>query len=145
MKVIFLKDVPKIGHRGELKVVSDGYARNFLILRGFAREASHGAVAALEAEKAAEFAAVAKEEAEYRELARKLGSTELQYSLKIGERGASFGSVGAAKIQELLKEKGITVARERIDLDQPIKTLGRHSVPIVFPHGIRAFVRVTIE
>lgn len=144
MKIILLADVPKLGRRGEIKNASDGYARNFLIARNLAMEASPEAVRKLGADTARRDAREAKERALYEELLGRLQGVSLVFSLKLGEKGAAFGSVGASKIASELAHKGFQVSKEAIELRQPLKTLGDHEVSLAFPHGVKGIVRVTI-
>lgn len=145
MKVILLKDVPKVGRKGEVKNVSDGYGRNFLIAKGFAEEATPAALSRIERLAAAKAEARAGEEKGYRLLAETLSGTELAFTLKLGEKGESFGSIGEAKIREALKAKKIDIREGRIDLESPLKTLGRHEIAIEFPHGISGKIMVVVE
>lgn len=144
MRVILLQNVPKLGGRGEIKNVSDGYARNFLIKQNLAREASRGAVAGLQAEKAAHEALVIKERTMYEDLCRKAAEVTLDFALKMGEKGAAFGSVGEAKIAEALESKGLQVSREFILMEHPLKTLGEHEVKLSFPHGVSGVVHISV-
>jgi large subunit ribosomal protein L9 len=137
MKVILLKDVRGVGRSGDLKEVSDGYGRNFLIKGGFAREATESAVHIRETYIKQQKAAEEKEVAGYRRVAEQLKSVTLRFTLKLGDEGQSFGSIGSSKILEELARKGITVPKEYIQLDHPIKTLGNHQISVTFPHGVR--------
>lgn len=145
MKVILLKDVPKVGRKGEVKNVSDGYGRNFLVANGFALEATPAALSRIERELEAKNAARASEEQEYRTLADLVSGLELEFKLKLGEKGESFGSIGASKILDALKAKKINLREGAVDLKSPIKTLGKHEVGVEFPHGVRGELKVIVE
>lgn len=145
MKIILLKTVRGVGQAGDLKDVSDGYGRNFLIKNGLAREATESAVHVREAYIKQQEAAEEKEVAGYRATVEKLTSVQLKFSLKLGEGGQSFGSIGASKILEELAKQGIKLPKEYIQLEHPIKTLGSHQVPIAFPHGVRGNISVEIS
>lgn len=145
MKVILLKDVPKVGRKGEVKNVSDGYARNFLVAKGFATEATEKALLHIAKGEAAKAAEREKEEKEYRTLAKALSELELLFTLKLGEKGESFGSIGSSKILDALKAKKISLGEGTIDLESPIKTLGAHKIRVSFPHNISGEVIVQVE
>lgn len=145
MKVILLKDVPKVGRKGEVKNVSDGYARNFLIAKGLASEATLTALSQIEKAEAAKLAKHESEAREYRSLADTLSDIELKFTLKLGEKGGSFGSIGVSKMLDALKAKKVNLREGTLDLESPIKTLGSHEVGVEFPHGVRGKLRVTVE
>ena len=145
MKVILLVDVPALGRKNDVKEVSGGYARNFLLPRHLAEPATDAAVAGLAAKKAREEREKSEEYKRHQALVEKLRSVVLQFRVKIGEKGKAFGSVGTAKIKEALAGQGIAVDKEWIMLDEPIKTTGEKTVAIKFPHGIAGEVKITIE
>lgn len=145
MRVILLKDVPKLGKRGEVKNVSGGYMRNYLMPHGFAVLADEGALRKTVGEQIALRSKEEKGQAALRELAEKLKKIPLSATLKIGERGSSFGSVGASKIAELLKNKGIVLDTSAIELEKPIKTLGEHKIKIKLDHGLEPELTLKVE
>ena len=145
MRVILQKDVPALGRRGEIKNVPDGYARNFLLKRGLAIAATEEAMSGLERQKISDQHKKEKELAQLRELSQKLNGLALKTTLKLGERGESFGSVGAAKILSLLEEKGFHIGKSNIALEHPVKTLGEHKVKIKLEHGLETEIKLTIE
>ncbi|MBI2097249.1 MAG: 50S ribosomal protein L9 [Candidatus Sungbacteria bacterium] len=145
MRVIFLKDVPQVAKKGEVKNVADGYGRNFLMARGLAKEATPGAVAELEAGEKQERVKLQLEKEKYRELEKKLSNLTLSFALKLGEGGETFGSVSAAKIIEALAARGIKIGKEHLLLTHSLKTLGVHDVEVRFPHQVTAMVKVEIE
>ena len=145
MRVILLQDVPKVGKRGELKNVSDGYGRNFLVGRGLAKEATKHALHLRESEAESRAASREQEMKTYRALAERIAGIELHLTLKLGEGGGAFGSISASKIIDALRTKGITLDREYIVLDQPIKTLGVHDVPVAFPYKIAGQIKIIVE
>ena len=144
MRVILLKDVSKVGKRGEVKDVSDGYARNMLIARGLAKTATPEALNALVAEEAGRRASTEAEMREYEALAKKLEGIKLNFTLKLGEDGAAFGSIGTSKIVEALAGLGLKIEKDQLGIDRPIKTLGAHAVPVTFPHGVNGEVRIEV-
>lgn len=144
MRVILQKDVPKLGKKGDIKNVSDGYARNFLFPRGLAVLATESGVKKVEQERAVLSAKQEKEKAALRELADTLARIKIQTTLKVGEGGGAFGSIGVSKILELLKEKGCTLDKSQIALEKPIKTLGEHKIPVRLDQGIESEIILTV-
>jgi large subunit ribosomal protein L9 len=130
MDVILLKDVDKVGLRGEVVSVARGYARNFLLPRKLAQEATAGRVAEvrrIEAERARHEARSAEQA---REIAEVLGKTVLRFEVKAGPTGSLFGSVTPTDIaDEIWRARKIRVDRRKIDVDA-IRRIGRHSVPV---------------
>lgn len=144
MRVILLRDVPKVGKRGDIADVSDGYGRNFLIARGLAREATAKALSERESLRAQGEAKHAAEIAKAQEAVSALERIVLQFTLKLGEKGESFGSVSEAKIIAELKKQHIDLGAGKIEMAYPIKTLGKHEIPVHFPNSIRGVVRIEI-
>lgn len=130
MKVILQKDIPKLGKKGDLKEVSDGYARNFLIKQGFATQANDALLHDIAQHKISLEQKKAKEKKDLEQLSEKIRRLKLKTALKISSDGGSFGSVSAAKILELLSKQGIKLEKSDIMLDHPIKSLGEHKIKI---------------
>ena len=145
MKVILLADVPALGRKGEVKEVSGGYARNFLLPRRLVEPATDAAVAGLAAKKIRTERGKAEEEKKYRAIAEKLKTTVISFTIKVGEKGKAFGSINALKIQEALAQQSVHVEKEWIMLDEPIKATGEKSIPIEFPHNVKGEIRITIS
>lgn len=145
MKVILLQDIPALGRKSDIKEVSDGYARNFLLPRKLAMPATAVAVAALAGEKSRREREQSKQTAAYQAVAEKLKDAPIALKTKIGEKGKAFGSVTAAKIRDALKKQGIAVEKEWVVLDEPIKTMGEHMVEIKFPNGIAGKVELKVQ
>ncbi len=146
MLVILKQDVKGTGRAGEIVKVSDGYARNMLIPKGLAVEATKGNMNNLEKarEKQAEEEAAAKKAAE--ELAKKLAGLTITVKTKAGEGGRLFGSITSMDIsEELEKQHGIHVDKRRIQMDQPIKQLGDFKVPAKLHHDVNAELTVKVE
>lgn len=145
MKVLFQKDVPGAGKKGEVKNVADGYARNYLFKNGLAIIATesvvHDAAVRIEAAKHKKEG----EKARTAELAAELARTHFLTTLKAGDDGSIFGSVSIPKILTLLKEKKFTLDKSNIALEHPLKSLGAHTVKIKLDYGIEADITVTIE
>lgn len=145
MKVLLLRDVPKLGRKNDIMDVSEGYARNFLIPRHHAAPATaaimhHAATTAAHKEKGA-----ADEKRRFADATEKLKSITLSFRMKMGERGKTFGSVSTAKIAEALLKYGIPAEKEWVGTGEHIKTTGEHMVDIRFPHDIRGKVKVVVE
>ena len=142
MKVVLLADVRGLGKKNEIKNVSDGYAMNFLFPQKLAKKADAGAVS--------EVATIEKNEKETEErlkkLAREISGKNLQFSLKTGEHGAVFGSVGKEDILKSLRDAGlVTKDRVEIKIPKPLKELGTHEVEVHFRKGITAKLKVTLQ
>ncbi|MEK7124017.1 MAG: 50S ribosomal protein L9 [Patescibacteria group bacterium] len=145
LKVILSQDVKSFGKKGEVKNASDGYARNFLIPRGLAKIATESAAAELEKEKAAKAAKEAAEFAKNKKIADEIGKLEIKFQAKSAGGKTIFGSIGAQKIVEALKEKGFSIGKDQIDLKSPLKTLGEHSVKVFLGGGIEAKIKAVVE
>lgn len=145
MKVILLKDIPKLGKPGEIRSVSDGYARNFLFPRGLAEAATRASLEAQSREVATRTVQDERERQRFEALAEKLKSTVLDFELKVGGRGQAFGSVSAQDIAERLAKHGLTVERQWIELAQGIKAAGEHAVDIRLPHQIAARIIIRVK
>ncbi len=145
MKVILQKDIPKIGKKDEIKEVADGYARNYLIPRGLAVEASAGRVQELKLREANRARRAEKEQEEALRQARKLEGQDILLKVAAGEGGRLFGSVTSADIAAALQAKGINIERKKIALPEPIKTLGRHTVEVKLHPRVIAPVTIIVE
>lgn len=131
MKVILIKDVPKLGSAGTVQTVADGYARNFLIPKGYAAAATAGMIKQVEERTAAEARRTAKAEEAMRGLADRLDGLRLDISARVGEQGRLYGSVTAADIaEELSKQIGEEIDRRKVELEHPIHTVGLHPVSV---------------
>jgi large subunit ribosomal protein L9 len=144
MEVILRENVDKLGKAGDLVKVKPGYARNFLLPRGLAYEATEGNKRRIEGERKARAAREASERAEAQQQAQAIGNVTLTLTGKAGEEGKLFGSITAQDIADALAAQGHQVDRRRIDLDQPIKTLGYHTVPVRLHPEVQAEIRVQI-
>src|SRR3989344_8621607 len=145
MKVIFTKDVAGVARRNEVKDVSDGYARNFLFLKGLAHVATEGALKTLEKEIAERSKKGALGLDQARALAERLKTLTLRFKMKVGAKGTSFGSVNTSRIQEELHKKGISVEKEAIELEEPIKTLGEKMVVVRFSPEVSEGIKIIVE
>jgi large subunit ribosomal protein L9 len=145
MKVIFLSDVRNVGKKYEVKDVSDGYARNFLLPNALAEPATPAAIKKLEAMKAEREKEDKELKGHLEALARKIGETKIQFELKADKSGAAFGSVNKEHILKALREHKL-IGAERIDIDlkYPIKDFGEHSVEIDLKKGVVAKLGVVV-
>ncbi len=135
MKVILLKDVKNVGKKDEVKEVSDGYARNFLIKRGLAVAYTEGSKHVLNEQLADRQAHEEQLKQEAQAIAKELESTTVDFQLKAGKGGAVFGSVSSKQIASALQEKGIKVDKRKIQLESSISSLGTTRVKVDLYHG----------
>lgn len=147
MKVILLKDIKGTGKKGEVINASDGHARNYLIPRGLAKEATDGSVKELEHQKASMKKRKDEELAEAKALAADIEKIQVVFKAKAGEGGRLFGSITNKDIAEVLKkDHKLDIDKKKIALDQPIRTLGSTQVTVkVYPKVSAQFVVKVIE
>ena len=144
MKVILKQDVKKVGKKGEVVEVSDGYARNFLIARGLAVQETKGSRERLEEEKAEEKKIDAEKEKEARELADKFAKMTLDFHVKSGEEGRVFGSVSTKQIVEELAKQGMKIDKRKILDTSPVNTLGVTNVRVELHKNVIGTIRVKL-
>lgn len=144
MEVILREDVKSLGRAGDLVRVKPGYGRNYLLPGGLAYEATEGNKKRIAAETRARSTRADAERAEAEARAAKLSAVEVRLTGKAGEEGKLFGSITAADIAEALAARGFEVDKRRIELDQPIKTLGQHTVGVRLHSDVRAEIRVEV-
>jgi large subunit ribosomal protein L9 len=145
VKVILTKDVDKIGKTGEMKTVADGFATNYLIPQKLAVPASGGAYRAYQHDIASREDKRKREREEAEIAATRIASTTLTMGVKVGEGGKLYGSINNQDIAEALGRRGITVDRHKIDLEQPIKSLGTYKVAIKVFTGMTPEVTIVVE
>ncbi len=145
MKVILTKDVDKVGKSGEMKQVADGFATNFLIPQKLAVPAAGGAYRAWQHDIASREDKRKREREEAEIAATRIASTTLTMGVKVGEGGKLYGSINNQDIAEALGRRGITVDRHKIDLENPIKSLGTYKVAIKVYSGMTPEVTVVVE
>ena len=145
MEVILKEDVNKLGHRGDVVKVADGYGRNYLLPGKLAIEATLANRAVIEQMKGSAVRKLAKEKIESEELAKKLEAVELVFERKVGENDHLFGSVTSGDIAHQLEEKGYIVDRRKISLEEPLKTLGEFYVPIKLHREVTSHLKVTVK
>jgi large subunit ribosomal protein L9 len=146
VKVILRQDVEKLGEAGEIVAVKAGFARNFLLPRDLAYEATEASVRRLEQERERAEQRARRDFLEARRRASQLEELSLTFHARAGEESKLFGSVTSADIADRLKEQGLDfeVDRKQIDLDEPIKTLGVHNVPIRLHGDVRPEIKVWV-
>ena len=145
MKVIFLEDVKGKGKKGELKDVSDGYARNFLLPKKLAKEATTDNLNTFKLQEKAKAAQIAREKAEAQENAKKLESMQVKVVAKAGANGRLFGAVTNKEISdELKKQFGLDVPKQKIVVD-PIKSFGAYEAKAKLGYEISGVIRVVVS
>jgi large subunit ribosomal protein L9 len=144
MKVILLDDVTKVGRRGEVREVSDGYARNFLIPKKLALSATHGNLKNLEHIKRQQDAKADRIKADAEALRAKIEGLVYEERRQASEEGKLFGSVTSQDIADFLGTRGVPMERKRITLDEPIKSLGEHLVSMRLHQDVTAQLRVNV-
>jgi len=145
MEVILKEDVNKLGHRGDVVKVAEGYGRNYLLPGKLAIEATAANKAVIEQMKGSAIRKLAKEKVESEELSKKLEAVELVFERKVGENDHLFGSVTSGDIAHQLEEKGFNIDRRKISLEEPLKTLGEFHVPIKLHREVTTHLKVTVK
>jgi len=144
MKVILIQKIEKLGNRGDVKNVSSGYARNFLMPNKMAVLATVKNLKDLESQKELEAKQAEEELHLYQEIASQMDGLELEILAKTGDDGKLFGSINAQKISEALKTKGFDINKDQIKLENQIKEIGEYDVSLELPHGLEAKIKVII-
>jgi large subunit ribosomal protein L9 len=143
-KVLLREDVDDLGARGEIVRVRAGYARNYLLPRNLAVEATTGNVKGIEAERAALLKKEAKERATAEGQGQQMGALDLEFRRKAGEQGALYGSVTSMDVAEALHQRGYEIDRHRIHLREPLKRLGEYTVPVRLHREVTIDLKVRI-
>jgi large subunit ribosomal protein L9 len=143
-EVILRQSVPDLGHPGDIVTVSAGYARNYLVPRGIAYEATPGNKKRIAQERARLESAEAARIADARGIATQLEAVSLTFSARVGEEGKLFGSVTAADIAQQLHGQGFQIEKRTIELSEPIKALGVYKVPIRLHADVRPEIKVWV-
>jgi large subunit ribosomal protein L9 len=144
MEVILKEDVPKLGHRGDVVKVATGYGRNYLLPNKLAIEATAGNKKVIEQMKAAAVRKAQKDKADAEALAKQFEGVTVTITRRAGEHDQLFGSVTSSDIAAELEKKGFVVDRRKIELDQPIKTVGEFTVPLRLFREVSASVKVVV-
>ncbi|HTW25449.1 MAG TPA: 50S ribosomal protein L9 [Candidatus Baltobacteraceae bacterium] len=145
MQIILQEDVEKLGNRGEVVEVAEGYARNFLLPRKLALEASAGNMKRLEKMRAAFAKKEAVERGDAQKLAELLASVHLELARKAGENDQLFGSVTNADVSEALAAQGYTIDKRKVQLTEPIKTIGEFEIPVKLHREVGAMIKLTVK
>jgi len=145
MEVILKEDVPKLGARGDVVKVAEGYGRNFLLPRKLAIEANAANKAVIEQMKAAAVRRSAKEKHEAESLSQQFEGLSVSFQRRSGENDQLFGSVTSSDIVEGLEKKGFHLDRRKIQLHEPLKSLGEFDVPVKLHKDVTAHLKVVIE
>jgi len=146
MKVIFLQDVKGKGKKGEIKNVADGYAHNFLLKNNFALEATPANMKSLEAQKKKQEREAAEELQEAKVLKEQLEKLTVELTAKSGEGGRLFGSITSKQIaDELNKAHQIKIDKRKLELEEPIRSLGVTNVPVKLHHEVTATLKVHVK
>jgi len=144
MKVILTDEIRNLGTRGDVVTVKDGYARNYLIPKNLAREATPGNMKAIEQERK-KWALLSQQEKDVaQKAANSVQGVKVTIQKRVGEHGNLFGSVTANDIADALVAKGIEVDKRRIELAHPIKTLGTHDVDVRLHREVSAHIQVEV-
>jgi large subunit ribosomal protein L9 len=145
MEVILKEDVAKLGSRGDVVKVAEGYGRNYLLPRKLAIQANEGNKAVIVQMKAASVRRSAKEKTQAEELAKQFEGTSVSFTRKSGENDQLFGSVTSGDLADALTKKGFNIDRRKIQLHEPLKTVGEFTVPVKLHKDVTAHLKVVIE
>jgi large subunit ribosomal protein L9 len=145
MKVILTEEIRGLGTRGDVVTVKDGYARNFLLPKNLAREATPGNLKQIEHERR-KWALLAQQEKDAaQKAADSVKGIKIQIEKRVGEHGQLFGSVTANEIADALEARGINVDKRRIELAHPIKNIGVHDVEVRLHKDVSAHIQVEVQ
>jgi large subunit ribosomal protein L9 len=145
MEVILKEDVVSLGSRGDVVKVAEGYGRNYLLPHKLAIEASKGNKAVIEQMKAASVRRSAKEKTQAEELAKQFEGLSVSFLRKSGEHDQLFGSVTSGDVADALEKKSFNVDRRKIQIHEPLRTLGEFTIPIKLHKEVTAHLKVVIE
>ncbi|WP_033164437.1 50S ribosomal protein L9 [Clostridium sp. KNHs205] len=146
MQIILLQDVKALGKKGELVNVSDGYARNFILPKKVGLEANAKNLNDLKLQKAAEEKKQKEILEEAKTLAKDLESKTLELKIKTGEGGRTFGSISSKEIaQELKTQYSLDIDKKKLQINDPIKTIGTHTVPVKLHPQVTAELKVKVS
>jgi large subunit ribosomal protein L9 len=144
MDVILREDIDKLGSRGDVVHVAAGYARNFLLPKRLAVAATDSNKKIVEQERQAHLRKEAKDRSEAEDLGKMMAGVSIVIAQKAGENDQLFGSVTSKDIAEALEKKNYTIDRRKIQLDEPIKQLGEHKVPVRLHKDVTAEITVSV-
>ncbi|HEV2127242.1 MAG TPA: 50S ribosomal protein L9 [Thermomicrobiales bacterium] len=146
MKIVLRQDVPKLGEAGSIQTVADGYARNYLIPKGMAVVATEGEMKTAQHNMKVRERKVSRQEEQLQSLADKIQGTRLEFTANAGEQGRLFGSITASDIMVQLNEKiGEKIDRRKLQLTDPIRTVGEHELEIHLVGKLRPTITVLVQ
>ncbi len=145
MEVILKEDVNNLGHRGDVVKVADGYGRNFLLPKKLAMEATAANKVVIEQMKQSSVRRTAREKSDAESLVAQLDQVALTFERKVGEKEHLFGSVTSGEIAQQLEQRGFTIDRRKIQLEEPLRQLGEFHVPIKLHREVTAHIKVTVQ
>jgi large subunit ribosomal protein L9 len=145
MEVILKEDIHKLGHRGDVVKVADGYGRNYLLPKKLAIEATAGNKKVIDQMKASAVRKTQKDKTDAEALAGQLNGVTVTIVRRAGEQEQLFGSVTTSDINAELERKGFNIDRRKIELDQPIKTVGEFTVPVRLFREVTASIKVEVK
>ena len=144
MEVLLREDIEKLGRRGDVVKVAEGFGRNYLFPRGLALEVNESNKAMIAKERKAFEARLAKERAEWEAVAARIGGLRFVAPRKVGENDVLYGSVTSGDIAEFLRAKGVEIDKRRVQLDEPVKHLGEHEVKIRLHPEVGATLKLLV-
>lgn len=145
MQIVLLEDVKALGKKGEVVKVSDGYARNFILPKKLGAEATAQNLNQLKQQKAYEAKAAAEQLAEAKAFGEHLETQKVSLAVKVGEGGRLFGAISSKEIAQAAKDQcGLEIDKKKIQLSEPIKTLGTHEVPVKIHRDVTAVLKVIV-
>ena len=145
MELMLREDVDKLGRRGDVVKVAEGYGRNFLLPRGLAVAVTEANKALIERERKKHEAQLSKEKAESEALAARIGGLRFIAPRKVGENDVLYGSVTSGDVADFLKGKGIEIDKRKVLLDEPVKKLGEHDVRIKLHPEVTASLKLLVS
>jgi len=146
MRVILLQDIPGTGTKGEVKVVADGYARNFLLPKKMAKFATADTIAKLKQAEEKHTQHMKKELKGSQKVASKLDGAEIEIKEKVSETGTLYSALNSQRLaDEIKKQVNLEVEASQIEIGEPIKETGEHKIVVKFPHELEAEVRILIS
>jgi large subunit ribosomal protein L9 len=145
MKIILNQTVDSLGGEGDIRVVKDGYARNYLIPKGWAKQATKSNIDATQKEIEAKQKKEAKNRENLEALGKQLDKLSLKLELKAGEEGRLFGSVTSQMIVDAISEKGYTVNKKEVEMSETISHVGKYFVDVKLGHGFSGRVKIKVN
>jgi large subunit ribosomal protein L9 len=144
MKVVLLKDVKNLGKKNEIKEVSNGYGRNFLLKQNLAKIATESEISNARKRENLDLKSKEDEIKKENDILKKIAGTEIEIEVKVGKKEELFESVSPQKITEELEKKGFHILKEQVIIEEPIKELGEHSVGIKLKHTELVKIKVKV-